>query len=188
MNIDIKFKINIKGCIIMENIIYSDEIRISDWVKSKDELLIGQSNCVGCKKDCNSCSFFYELCRDINSTYLSDETANLNVPLDNIVVAFARLGLWNGVKPGFKLLSTNLNSIFQVNCDINTYYYDRYNVKARCVHHDGTNHITFRKLKSGVNKDWFENYMYDNNFELSSSQLSRYTESLVPYVKSIYGL
>lgn len=171
----------------MEKIIYSDEIRIKDWVEDKDEIIEGQSECKCCKRNCASCNLFYDLCNEINSHYLGDEVMNLNQPLGNVVVAFACLGLWDGVKPGFRVLNNNLNSIFQVSADINTYYCDRYNVKARCVHHDGTNHITFRKLKDGINKEWFENYMYENNFELDSQKMSRYTDSLLPYVKSIYG-
>lgn len=148
----------------------------------------GNPICKDCKSDCSSCNFFYSQCVSLNQSYFGDEFSNLNQPLGNYVVAFACLGLWNGVKSGYKVLGKNLNTIFQVSADSNTYYYDRYNVRATCVHHDGTNEILFRKLKDGIDKTWFENYMYQNNYELDSNQLSRYTDSLVPYVKSIYGV
>lgn len=174
----------------IKRIIHTDEVNLKDWVDDRDEIMEGRSccrDCSGSKKKCLDCYDFDMTCQDINSTYLEDEKINLNKELDNYVVAFAELGLWDGKKSGFKVLSTNLNSIFNVRQDFNTYYADAYNIRASCSHHDGTNFILYRKLKKGINVSDFEVYMYKNNYKLSSQQLSKYTESLLPYVKTVYG-
>lgn len=173
-----------------KHIIYTDEVNLKDWIDEREEIMDGHScceDCSGSKEKCLDCYDFDMTCQDINSSYLGDEIMNLNKKLNNYVVAFAELGLWDGKKYGFRILSTNLNSIFNARQDFNTYYTDAYNVRATCCHHDGTNYILYRKLKKGIDVLDFEAFVQKNDYRLSSQQLSRYTESLLPYVKTIYG-
>lgn len=172
-------------------IIHSDSVNLKDWVGDRKEIMEGKSCCKSCKNNCENncenCNDFYSVCADLNSDYFSDESLNLNKVLDNYVIAFADLGLWNGRKPGYRILGNNLNSIFNISEDSNTYYADGYNIHSENVHHDGTNYILYRKLKSSVDRSTIEYLLYKNNFKLTKQQISKYTESLLPYVKDIYG-
>ncbi len=172
----------------MKHIIYSSDINISDWLSDKDEIMYGNEICKDCKvRNCKSCYGFYEECERLNEGYLEDDKDNLNVSLDNYVIALADLGLWNGRKPGYKMLSKNLSSIFDISGDRVKYYDDGRNIRGECVHHDGTNYILYRKLKSNVSVEQIERILYKNNYSLNSNQISRYTESLRPYVAEVYG-
>ena len=42
-------------------------------------------------------------------------------------------------------------------------------------------------LKPNIDVSWFENFMYTHNYKLTSQQISQYTNSLLPYVKKVYG-
>lgn len=175
-----------------KHIIWSSDIDLKNWVNKTKESMESEypeiCNAEECKgKDCYSCTAFYSHCVELNSIYLEDEYGNLNVSLDNNIVALADLGLWDGRKSGYRILGNNLNDIFRISEDYNTYYADGRNVYAECHHHDGTNHILYRKLKKGTNIDWFENLILKNDYKLSPQQISTYTESLLPYVKKIYG-
>lgn len=168
-------------------IIHSDTINLKDWVGDRKDIMEDRDCCNSCRSDCESCNDFYSTCVDLNSDYLSDERMNLNKSLDNYVIAFADLGLWNGRKPGYKILGSNLNSIFNISEDSNTYYADGYNIHSENAHHDGTNYIMYRKLKANVDRNTIEGILYKNNYKLTKQQISKYTESLLPYVKEIYG-
>lgn len=186
-----------KKAINVKHVIHNSDVDVRDWLDDAAEIVDYGSNCRKCpygqdednfdKNKCEKCDEFLRHCLDLNSTYLEDELSNLNIPLENNVVAFAKLGLWNGPKSGFKVLGRNVNSIFKVSEDFNLYYVDSYNVKAKCVHHDGTNHILYRELKPNVSVDFIENFMYKHQYEISSELISRYTRSLLPYVKKVYG-
>ena len=172
----------------IHHIIYNSEIHLKDWVRDREEIMVDEPFCSTCEhKKCLNCDTFYYRCVDFNNSYLEDERHNLDVSLDNNIIALADLGLWDGRKSGYKILGNNLSCIFNVSEDRNCYYADGRNVRAKCVHHDGTNHIVFRKLKKGVTIEQVENLMFKNNYSLTPSQISRYTESLRPYVADIYG-
>ena len=169
-------------------IIWSSDIKIKDWVSDRVEIMDGIGDCSACKKkNCENCEEFYTEVQRLNSSYLENEHENLNIQLPNRVIALADLGLWNGRKNGYKVLSNNLNSIFSIAEDYNEYYGDAYNIRATCHHHDGTNYILYRMLKPNIDVSWFENFMYTHNYKLTSQQISQYTNSLLPYVKKVYG-
>lgn len=175
-----------------KHIIWSSEIDLKDWILKTKENMESEypfvCNAEECKgKDCYNCNTFYCHCVDTNDRYLEDERINLDVSLDGAVIAIASLGLWNGRKAGFRLLRPNLNAIFDIGEDYNTYYADGRNVYAECTHHDGTNHILYRKVKANIDLDWLSNFIIKNNYELTPQQISKYTESLLPYVKKVYG-
>ena len=119
------------------------------------------------------------------SEYYDDEKINLNKILDGNIICIANLGLWNGKKSGYKILSDNLNNIFDVCEDYNEFFIDNYDVKAKCTHHDGTNYYTFREIKQDVNIDILTDKIYNGNF--TQKDITRYTKSLKPYLKKIYG-
>lgn len=168
--------------------IHNSEINIKDWVRDRKEIMVDDPFCGTCgKKDCSNCDSFYYRCTELNAQYLYDEIENLNISLGNNVLALADLGLWNGRKNGYKILPANVNSIFNVSNDSNHYYADGRNIRAKCSHHDGTNYILFRKLKDGVSVEQIESLLLKNDYSLTSQQISKYTESLRPYVAKVYG-
>lgn len=170
------------------HIIHDSEINIKDWIGDREDIMAESPFCPTCeKKDCESCSSFYYRCQDINNSYYYDAVNELHKTLNNNIIALADLGLWSGRKNGIKILGTNLKCIFEVGEDRNKYYADAWNIRADCVHHDGTNHILFRKLKEGISAWQIEELAYKNNYTLTPQQISKYTESLRPYVAAIYG-
>lgn len=131
----------------------------------------------------------WECCMDYVYSCRDDEVVNLDIPLGAEVIAIADLGLWNGrVHGAYRVLGRNVNEIFNVNEEYNRYKCDRYNVRAECTHHDGTNYILFRKFRDGLSewqKDEFLDKLY--NHEATERTIRRYTESLTPYVSEVYG-
>lgn len=168
--------------------IWSNEIHIKDWVGDRESIMEDRDCCDGCKdKNCEQCDSFWNEIHDLNSLYFEDELANLDKEIPGLIVAFADLGLWNGRRPGYKILTNNLKSILSINEDYNTYYADGRNVKATCHHHDGTNYIVYRMLKPNIEREAFEDFMYAHDYKLDSAQMSRFTTSILPYVKKVYG-
>ena len=118
--------------------------------------------------------------------YLDDEQANLNVLTDGRILVIADLGLWNGRKQGYRILNGNAKNIFSISEDYNEYYSDGYNIRANCVHHDGTNHIEYRVIREDRN---IQNLLdaICNGEEITRQKLNYYTRSLHPYVAQVYG-
>lgn len=117
---------------------------------------------------------------------LDDEKLNLNVATDGRILAIADLGLWNGRRQGYMILSSNVNSIFNISEDYNEYYGDGYNVKAKCTHHDGTNYIEYRVIREDRSIQNLLDAIYSGE-EITRKKLNYYTKSLYPYVAKVYG-
>ena len=132
----------------------------------------------------------YEKMQKINNLldeYFQDEVVNLNIKTDNKIIAIANLGLWNGRKKGYKILSNNVNSILGgFGCDYIEIYADRYNIKFKGYHHDGQNYIEFREIKDNVNIDNLFNDIYEGK-PISRQKLNYYTKSIRHYVADVYG-
>ena len=132
----------------------------------------------------------YEKMQKINNLldeYFQDEVVNLNIKTDNKIIAIANLGLWNGRKKGYKILSNNVNSILEgFGCDYIEIYADRYNIKFKGYHHDGQNYIEFREIKDNVNIDNLFNDIYEGK-PISRQKLNYYTKSIRHYVADVYG-
>lgn len=126
------------------------------------------------------------LYEDINDNY-DCERANLNKTLPNNIIAFGSVGRWNGNFNGGKIMGNNLNEVLYTgDCDDISVTYDRYNVHSSLAHHDGQHEMTYRMVKEGVDADWLlEKQVYGGG--LSKSDISRYTTSLVPFIKEVYG-
>ena len=115
------------------------------------------------------------------------ERANLDMTLPNNIIAFGTVGRWNGNFSGGKVMGNNLNEVLNgFDCDDISVTYDRYNVHSILAHHDGRHSMTYRLIKDGVDEDrLIEKIVYGGG--LSKSDISRFTTSLVPYIKKIYG-
>ena len=124
---------------------------------------------------------------DLNNQYIDDERDNLNIQLNNPIIAIADLGLWNGRKQGYKIIeSGNIKDILYSDADYVEWYSDGYNIKSVQVHHDGTNYIEYRELKDNVNIDKFTDMIYEGK-EITRSLLNRYTNSIEKHVRNVYG-
>ena len=125
-------------------------------------------------------------CRE-TKYWADDEKENLNQPC-NRVIAIADLGLWNGRHSGYRLLGTNVGSIFNVGGDYydEDFYCDGKDCRADLYHHDGTNHILFREIRDGVNIAPLCRMLY-NGEDVDRRTLNRFTKSLRPRIASIYG-
>lgn len=135
----------------------------------------------------DSYEVFERLQEDIAMNY-DDEKISLNKTLPNDIIAIGTVGRWNGNFTGGKVMGNNLNEILDTgNCDEISVTYDRYNVHSTLAHHDGQHCMTYRMLKDGVDGDeLLEKLIYGGG--LSKNDISRYTTSLVPYVKEVYGI
>ena len=118
--------------------------------------------------------------------YIDDERMNLDVPTDGRILVIADLGLWIRRKRGYKILDGNVKNIFSISEDYNEYYSDGYNIRACCVHHDGTNYIEYRVIREDRN---IQNLLdaICNGEEITRKKLNYYTKSLEPYVAKVYG-
>lgn len=100
----------------------------------------------------------YEYASRENDENFEAEREILNVELGKTIVMIARLGLWFGNRDGYKFVKgSNLNDIFSGTCgDYVTWYIEDGDVKCDDIHHDGTNHYTYRTLKDGISEFEFE--------------------------------
>jgi transcriptional regulator len=139
------------------------------------------------KVDADEYAVFERLQEDIECTY-DDTKLNLNKTLPNNIIAFGSVGRWNGNFNGGKIMGNNLNEILYTgDCDDISVTYDRYNVHSTLAHHDGSHSMTYRMVKEGVDADrLLEKQVYGGG--LSKNDISRYTTSLVPFIKKIYGV
>lgn len=128
----------------------------------------------------------YAFAEESLSYQLDDERMNLNVETEGRILAIANLGLWDGRRQGYKILGNNVSDIFNISETYNEYYSDGYNIKASCIHHDGTNLIKYRVIREDRNIDNLLDAIY-NGEKISPWKLSYYTKSLHPYVAKVYG-
>lgn len=146
---------------------YMDLNDINDWEKVNEDDL-------------------WEYIDDTLKWDLDNERMNLDIPTDGRILVIADLGLWNGRKQGYKILDGNAKNIFSISEDYNEYYSDGYNIRANCVHHDGTNYIEYRVIREDRN---IQNLLdaICNGEEITRKKLNYYTKSLEPYVAKVYG-
>lgn len=108
--------------------------------------------------------------------------------MDGDIIAVADLGLWNGRVQGCRVFR-NFDEILRCCEDYNTFEIDRYNnLNLKAIHHDGTNYVVFRELKSDLSDvqiDNFLNKIYCG--EATKRDLTRYTKSVGHYFDEYYG-
>lgn len=127
---------------------------------------------------------------DMDYEFLEDERVNLNIDLEGKIIIFADLGLWDGNKFAYKETNaTNIKDILysEFGGDIE-FFCDSYNLRAKEVHHDGTNSYTYRVVREGKEES------IDNLFakiragkKVTKADINRYTRSLVKEVNNAYG-
>jgi hypothetical protein len=142
---------------------------------------------------------------DENSRILVDEGENLaSLDSPGPIIAIATIGTWRGDRFGYKKIGDEI-------CDIlkSTHNYDgseifaeksdidrkqgSFDIKCRGVHHDGTNYITFRSLKDGVDLDELHSIIFsDERVEGSIEDrakdwLRKNTKSIEPPIRQLYG-
>lgn len=106
--------------------------------------------------------------------------------IDEDILCIASLGLWYGQRRGYRELTNNLRSIFNVvQGDYQRIVFDRYNLTMSDTHHDGTNYYIFRKWKPNVNREVLLNKIYNGTD--TKKDILRYTTSLKEDIKKIYG-
>lgn len=120
------------------------------------------------------------------SMYLDDERNNLNITTDGDILVIADLGLWNGRRQGFKLLSRRISDILSDDADYVEWYGDGKNIKATAIHHDGTNYYEYRVVREDRN---IENLLVAIQMgeKITRKKLNYYTRSLYKDVAKIYG-
>lgn len=126
-------------------------------------------------------------------TSLNAEESNLDIPTGRIVV-FATLGLWHGKVRGSRILpEQRLSAILHAACrdsEEYTVYYDTDDgeVKAKDVHHDGTNRYLFRELVSGFPPDAEEGFLESvKSGAATLGDINKFTAQLGPRVEAVYG-
>lgn len=132
----------------------------------------------------------YALMLERNASYLDDERVNLNIRLNQPILAICDLGLWNGRRMGYaEFPSGNIRDCLTTNTDYATWYVDR-NGDLRCdaVHHDGTNHYLYRVYKDGVSQSSIENLkakILDGT--ATRADITRLTKRLGDDIGKVYG-
>lgn len=173
----------------MKRIIWESDPRMetSDLMCLREEMY--EMEIVGPQKILTDNEVLEYYLMELNPSYLEDARTNLSIQLPGNIIAIADLGLWNGRKNGYKIMTDNLNSILQSHMNGPSeicIYGDSYNILADEAHHDGTNHYLYRMLLPDKDAAPLLNAIWSGE-EIGKKMLNRYTRSLYPYVASTYG-
>jgi hypothetical protein len=128
----------------------------------------------------------YERYAEDCDSWLDDERGNLNKEVNGVIIAFASLGLWDGRHQGAGIIGTNVRDILHSECGYYLdWYCDRYNVRCRASHHDGTNYYLYRVAKD---REQAERLKHAIAYEgMTEEEFRKATRSLRPYVAKVYG-
>ena len=129
---------------------------------------------------------------EINSDYLDDERANLNIQLGQPILVIADLGLWTGRRIGYKEIeSGNIRDCLYSDRDIeySTWFVDKLgDLRCEAIHHDGTNHLLYRTYKPGVREsqiDLLKEKLYYGT--ATRADITRITRRLGDEIGKVYG-
>ena len=127
----------------------------------------------------------YERYMEDRDNDLYDERANLDVPVDGVIICFADLGLWDGHHQGAKKFGSNVKNILYSDCDGIDWFCDRYNVRCEASHHDGSNSYLYRVAKDNEQANRLvQAIAYE---DMTEEEFRKATKSLRPYVAKVYG-
>ena len=132
----------------------------------------------------------FNLVSELNDEYLADERMNCNIHTDGRIIAIANLGFWNGTRMGYKLLDHNVKDClqFEGSCGYAEFYCDRYDLRSTQYHHDGSRCITYREFRPNITSYQADNFCWKlYKGKATQKDITRYTRSLKPYVKKVYG-
>jgi len=128
---------------------------------------------------------------ELNDSYLDDERVNLNVDLYRPIIAIADLGLWNGRRPGYKMIkSGNIRDCLRTDSgDYTTYYVNEDgDLCCEASHHDGTNYIRYRVVKSGVSESRLEAFQQKLiNRQATEEDIRSITSRIGHHICRVYG-
>ena len=127
---------------------------------------------------------------ELNANYLDDECMNLNIYTQGCIICIADIGLWNGRRTGYKFYGHNIGKCLEFfkDCDYADFYVDRYDFRCEQTHHDATTYAVFRELKPNLSSDQENNFLWMiYNGTVTKKDITRYTRSLAPYIKKVYG-
>ena len=122
----------------------------------------------------------------IDYEWLDDMLSNINVP--GKLIAIGTIERWNGVSYGGEpCIKGEDYRCIQYADDVLTWisnrryedfelYIENGNLKAKCIHHDGTDYVTFRCLKEGKEIETFFNR------KLTPRRISTYTTSVARFI------
>ena len=129
---------------------------------------------------------------EINSDYLNDERANLNIQLAQPILIIADLGLWTGRHIGYKEIeSGNIRDCLYSDRDIeySTWFVDKLgDLRCEAIHHDGSNHLLYRTYKPGVREsqiDLLKEKLYFGT--ATRADITRITRRLGDEIGKVYG-
>lgn len=125
---------------------------------------------------------------DSNLENLDDERANLNIVLDNPIVAIAKLGTWNGPRKGYKMIGDNIAQCLYSKYEPMWYVDENGDLRCREAHHDGVNSILYREFKPSVSetqRNTFLNKVYSGT--VTQNDISRYTRRIGDRIAQVYG-
>lgn len=133
-----------------------------------------------------------EIIEDINYEALECERMNLDIPLEEDIIVFADLGLWNGRKVAYREThKRNIKDILYLDqdCDYGEFFVDGVgNLRSNQMHHDGTNSLLYRMWKPSISGTQKENFLAEvYQGQIDSKKVTRYTTSLGKKIKQIYG-
>ena len=127
---------------------------------------------------------------ELNNNYLDDERMNLNIKTEGRIVCIADLGFWNGRRLGYKLYGNNIRECLELfrDYDYADFYVDRYDFRCCQSHHDASTYAVFRELKPSLSSDQANNFLWKiYRGTVTKKDITRYTRSLAPYIKKVYG-
>ena len=160
----------------MKNIIYTNDVCYEEVQESYE---LDFPNSEGYDDDSRMRIFYDFLADDFEET-----KRILDRELGNDIVAFKKLGLWNGVRYTARIIGTNLDECLSENIgDLYEYYVEDGEFKCKDVHHDGTNFYTFRRIKDEFCVDDLAEYLLSHTLVEAMNDL---TEPIGDLVKEIY--
>lgn len=127
---------------------------------------------------------------EINDSYIDDERANLDIVTGTEIIAIADIGRWDGRYMGYsEIKSGKISDCLYSPHDYSEWYVDA-DKEFRCtdVHHDGRNHILYRKYKETATEDEIEHLkdlIYDG--KVTQEDIDAVTEPLGETVMQVYG-
>lgn len=124
-----------------------------------------------------------------NSEHLEDERANLDIKLGEEIIVLGDIGLWDGRRKGYKLISSgNIKDCLSDECDYCEWYCDQYNLRFCGAHHDGENFYLYRILRPELTWEQRDNFLWKlRHGNVSSRTIRRYTKSIRPEIAKVYG-
>ena len=162
-----------------------DSLNADDWRGEYEDHLDISDLDGDASNDAEVLDWAYEM----NSIYLDDERANLNIPVAGDIVAIGDIGTWRGVFKGHKMIGANISDCLYSDCDRVEWYVDLYgNMRATAIHHDGRNHYLYRQIRPTLSDEQLNNFL-DKAYlgKLSKTDITRYTTRLGDLIGDVYG-